>query len=129
MSMTEEEKTKCAAIIHTHAVLAAGGNAVPVPGLGVAVDTVAMTTMAMALSAVFGGSITESVAKSLAISAIKQQALQQPVKVIAKELSKLLPGLGQLVAPTISVVILEAAGWILADELSSKRPPVELRDL
>lgn len=63
MSMTEEEKTKCAAIIHTHAVLAAGGNAVPVPGLGVAVDTVAMTTMAMALSAVFGGSITESVAK------------------------------------------------------------------
>ena len=119
--MTDEENAKCHAIIHAHAVAAAGGNAVPVPGLGVAVDVVTMTTMCMALSAVFNSSIPENVAKGMAISAIKSTMLKQPIKTVAKELSKFIPILGSIVAPAVSVTMLEAAGWILANELDAKR--------
>ena len=121
MPMTEEEKSKCQKIIHGHAAAAAAGNLVPIPVLGLAADTVTMTTMAMALAAVFGGSITESVAKNMAINAVVATMKKQPVKVIAKEISKVVPVVGQLVAPTISVAMLEAAGWLLAEQLVDER--------
>ena len=121
MPMTEEEKSKCRKIIHGHAAAAAAGNLVPAPGLGIAVDTVTMTTMAMALASVFGGSITESVAKNMATSAIIATIKKQPLRVITKEISKVLPFIGQLVAPTVSVAMLESAGWLLADDLVAER--------
>lgn len=118
--MTQEDEAKCHAIIHSHAVAAGAGNVVPVPGLGVAADIVTMTTMTMALSGVFGGNISENVARSIAVATIKRTVLKQPIKTVAKELSKLIPGLGQVVAPTVSVTMLEAAGWAIAKELESK---------
>lgn len=118
--MTDDQKTKCHTIIHSHAVAAAAGNAAPVPGLGIAVDMVMMTTMAMSLCAVFGGNITQEAAKTLAIATLKNTALKQPIRVITRELSKLVPGLGQVVAPSIAVVMIEAAGWVLAGELETK---------
>lgn len=119
--MTESERSKCHTIIHTHAVAAGAGNLVPVPGVGIAADIVTMTTMAMTLASVFGGDIKESVAKNMAINAIKETALKQPIKVLTKELSKVIPILGQVVAPTISVAMLEAAGWLLAEQLDNER--------
>ncbi|MBR4904996.1 MAG: hypothetical protein IKZ53_10040 [Selenomonadaceae bacterium] len=128
MPITEKEKSKCRKIIHGHAAAAAAGNLVPIPAVGIAVDTVTMTTMAMALASVFGGSITEAVAKNMAINAIIATMKKQPIRVIAKEISKVVPVVGQLVAPSISVAMLESAGWILADELAaerdSKKPPL-----
>lgn len=121
MGMTQAERDKCSYIIHSNAAAAAAGNAIQVPGAGFATDTITMATMAMELCAVFGGSIPMRVAESLAIAAIKKEVLKQPIKVLAKEASKLVPGLGQVVAPAVSVAMLESAGWILADELSSKR--------
>ncbi len=121
MPMTDDDKSKCQKIIHGHAVAAAAGNLIPVPGVGLATDTVTMTTMAMALAAVFGGSITESVAKNMAINAIVATVKQQPVKVIAKEISKFVPIVGQLVAPSVSVAMLESAGWLLAQQLADER--------
>ncbi|MCR5662026.1 MAG: hypothetical protein K6G50_07855 [bacterium] len=118
--MTPEQKSKCEKIIHGHAAAAAAGNLIPVPGTGVAADIVTMTTMAMALSSVFGDKIPENVAKNLAIAAIKDTALKQPIKVLSKELSKFIPFLGQVVAPSISVAMLESAGWVLANELAEK---------
>ena len=126
--MTEQEKNKCRAIIHGHAVAAAAGNLIPIPGVGLAADTVTMTTMAMALAAVFGGSITESVAKNMAINAIVATIKKQPVKVISKEISKVVPIVGQLVAPSISVAMLESAGWLLAEDLSSRKKYTELEN-
>ncbi|WP_370554974.1 hypothetical protein [Edwardsiella tarda] len=120
--MNEEQRNRCSTIIHTHAVAAAAGNFIPVPGAGVATDTVAMTSMCMNLCAVFGGSISEEVAKGLAIVAIRDTVLKQPLKVLTKELSKLVPFLGQIVAPTISVTMLETAGWNLAQTLSERFP-------
>ena len=118
--MTEDQERKCHKIIHSHAVAGAAGNAVPVPGLGVATDMVTMTTMTMSLCAVFGGSLTEEAAKALAIATIKNTLLKQPIKTLTKELSKLIPFLGQVVAPSITVIMLEAAGWTLAKELEAK---------
>ncbi len=118
--MTNEQKKKCHAIIHGHAVAAAAGNVVPVPGLGVATDMVAMVTMTMSLCAVFGGNISKRAAETLAIAALKNTLLKQPIKTLTRELSKLIPGLGQIVAPSITVVMLEAAGWVLANELQQK---------
>lgn len=121
MPMTDEEKSKCRKIIHGHAVAGAAGNMVPVPGVGIAVDTVTMTTMAMMLASVFGGSITEAVAKNMATAAIIATIKKQPIKVISKEISKVLPFIGQLVAPSISVAMLESAGWLLAEDLAAER--------
>lgn len=118
--MTEDQKKQCHAIIHTAAVAAGGGNALPAPGLGIAVDVVAMTTMTMGLAAVFGGDLKEEMAKSVAIAALKNTMLKQPIKTITKEVSKLVPFLGQVVAPTISVAMIEAAGWTIAKDLAKK---------
>lgn len=121
MPMTDDELSKCKKIIHGHAAAAAAGNLVPIPGVGLAADTVTMTTMAMALAAVFGGSITEAVAKNMAINAIVATMKKQPVRLIAKEISKVVPLVGQLVAPSISVAMLESAGWLLAEDLATRR--------
>lgn len=115
--MTEEQKDKCHTIIHGHAVAAGAGNAVPVPGLGIAADVATMASMAMALSAVFGSSIPENVAKNLAIAALKRTALKQPIKTIGKEVGKLIPGVGSYFAAIVSVGMLEAAGWSMAEQL------------
>ncbi|MFY8299504.1 hypothetical protein AAEU28_12110 [Pseudoalteromonas sp. SS15] len=118
--MNKEQNQQCKYIIHSYATAAAAGNCVPVPGLGIATDVATMTLMCMQLSAVFGSNINDDVAKGLAIVALKQTTLKQPIKVITKELSKLAPFLGQLVAPAISVSMLETAGWNLANELHRK---------
>jgi len=118
--MTEEQKTKCKVIIHSHAVLCAGGNAVPAPGVGLAADITTMVSMAVQLAGVFGGDITKEAAKGLAVAALKKTALQQPIRVIAKELSKFIPGLGQVVAPTVGFGMAEAAGWAIANDLARK---------
>ena len=118
--MTEAQTKKCHIIIHTHAIACGGGNAVPVPGVGIAADLVAMTTMAMALAGVFGGSITEEAAKGMAVAALKRTALKQPIKTISKELSKVIPVLGQAFSATIAVAMCEAAGWAIANDMDVK---------
>ena len=118
--MTPEQKTKCHTIIHSHAAAIAGANVVPVPGLGIAADLVAMTTMTMSLAGVFGGSLTKEAAKGLAVASMKRTILKQPIRTAAREISKLIPGLGQIVAPTIGLAMAEATGWAIAKQLSAK---------
>lgn len=50
--MTEEQETRCHQIIHTHAVAAAAGNIVPIPGLGVAADIVIVNMLYFSYKAV-----------------------------------------------------------------------------
>ncbi|MBB1420792.1 hypothetical protein H5200_02520 [Pseudoalteromonas sp. SG43-7] len=115
--MNERQRNSCHAIIHTHATIAGAGNLMPVPGAGIAVDITTMTSMCMSLSSLFKGDISEEVAKGLAIAAIKETILKQPIKVLVKEVSKVIPLLGQLISPAISVAIIEAAGWSIANTL------------
>lgn len=119
--MTNEQKNQCHAIIHSAAVAAGGGNALPIPALGLAADTAALAGMAIGLASVFGQNIGESVAKAAAFDALKKAILRQPVKVIAKELSKLVPVFGSIFAATVSVGLVEAAGWSLANEFDAKQ--------
>jgi uncharacterized protein (DUF697 family) len=116
--MTEQQTRACHKIIHSAAVGAGAGNLAPVPGVGIAADMVAMTLMASSLAAVFGASISEEVAKGMAVTALKNTMLRQPIKVLAKELSKLIPFAGQLVAPAVSAGMIEAAGWALANDMA-----------
>lgn len=118
--MTEEQKNKCHIIIHSHAVACGAGNLVPIPGLGLAADLVTMTTMAVALAGVFGGSITQEVAKAMAVAALKRTTLKQPIKLISKEAAKIIPILGSAVGATVSVALLEATGWALANDMERK---------
>lgn len=117
LAMTSEQESKCAMIIHSAAAAAAAGNFLPLPGAGVAVDVIAMTGMTMSLAGIFGSNLPRSVAEGMAVTAIKEVALKQPIRMAAKELSKLIPGLGQIVAPSMSVAMLEAAGWSIAKQL------------
>ena len=121
--MTTTQQSKCKAIIHPAAAASGVGNLFPVPGVGVAADLIAMSLMAMQLAAVFGGSLTEEAAKAMAIASIKHTILKQPIRVLAKELSKLIPFLGQVVAPAISVAMVESAGWSMANELDRTFSP------
>ena len=118
--MTPEQEKKCSLIIHSAAAGAVAGNVVPVPGLGIAADVVAMTVMTTSLASVFGGRLTEEAAKGMVILTIKDTILKQPIKTLTKELSKIIPGLGQIVAPTITAGLIEAAGWAIAKDLERK---------
>lgn len=118
--MTPDQAQRCRTLIHAHAAGAALGNAVPIPGVGVAADTVALTLLAMSLCAVFGGNLSETTAKALAIAAVKNSMVNQPIKLLSRELSRFVPLLGQLVAPALSLAMLEAAGWALARELEDR---------
>ncbi len=124
MSMTAEQNTKCHTIIHTAAAAAGAGNLIPVPGTGVATDMVTMTVMTVSLAAVLGGNLSEEAARGLAFAAIKNTMLKQPIKTLTKELSKLVPFLGQIVAPAISVTLIEAAGWSIAEDLARRQQAV-----
>lgn len=119
--MTEEQRKKCHAIIHSCAAADGAGNLFPVPGTGFAADVVALTTMAMSLSAVFGKDMTKSVAKATAIAALKKATLKNPMKTLTKEASKLMPFGGQAVSCTISVAMAEAAGWSIAYDLDNDK--------
>lgn len=119
--MNKEQKSRCRKIIHGAAVLAGAGNLIPIPGTGVAADTVAMTTMAIGLASVFGASLTEEAARALAINSVRQTVLKQPVRIVAKEVTKFVPVLGMLIAPAVSIAILEAAGWSMAADLERRQ--------
>ena len=113
-NMTKREK--CHYIIHTHVAAAGGGNAVPIPGVGVAAGTAAMVIMAIGLALVFGQNIPKSTAKVMAVDALKKTLLKQPIKVITKELGKILPFFGSAFAATVSAGLVEAAGWALVGD-------------
>ena len=119
--MNENEKAKCHFIIHTATAAAAGGSAVPIPGLDVGADIAAMTTMAIGLASVFGQDLTAAAARGIAYGALKKLIMKQPAKYAVKSFAKFIPGIGTFVSAAISVALTEAAGWQLAEEFSTKR--------
>jgi uncharacterized protein (DUF697 family) len=117
-TLSEEQKSKCQKIIHSAAVCASAGNLVPVPGVGIAFDTIAVTSMAMSLATVFGANISEQVAKGLAVTAIKHTLLKHPIRILSKELSKLIPMVGTVISAGTSAILIEAAGWSIVNDMA-----------
>ena len=113
--MQPEEKEKCHYIIHTAAAAAAAGNLVPIPGAGVAADLTALVGMAISLAGVFGDNLTAAAAEAAVISEIKRQVLKRPLAYFAKNI----PGLNLILGPTVSFVLVEAAGWTLAEQFDA----------
>ena len=116
---TSNINNKCHAIIHTAAVACGAGNVVPVPGTGLAADSIALTSMAIALATLFGQNLTKSAAKAMAVSALKEQFLSHPLKFFGKELSKLVPFGGQALSAVVSAGLVETAGWSLFREFQT----------
>ena len=119
--MTNEEKSKCHIIIHAATAAAGAGNFVPIPGLGAAADMAAMTTMAISLASVFGEELTPAAARGMAYAALKKVIFNQPIKYAAKELVKFVPWIGSAFSAAVSVALMEAAGWQLAQEFDLER--------
>ncbi len=114
--MTDEQKNACHGIIHTHAAAAAGGNLVPVPGTGLAADIVALTTMTMALGAVFGKRVEQDMAINFVTVAIKDAAFRFGLTEAIKEtFGKLIPPLSS----AMSFAMLESVGWSIANKLDN----------
>jgi uncharacterized protein (DUF697 family) len=122
--MTRTQRHQCHRIIHSAALAAGAGNLLPVPGTGVAADMVAMTSMSVALGTVFGADLNKEAARGLALTTLKNTLLKQPIRTLSKELSKVLPLLGQLLAPTLSAGMIEAAGWSMAHDLAQRQKPL-----
>ena len=119
--MTNEEKSKCHIIIHAATAAAGAGNLVPIPGLGAAADMTAMTTMAISLASVFGEELTHAAARGMAYAALKKVIFKQPIKYAAKELVKFIPWIGSVFSAAVSVALMEAAGWQLAQQFDLER--------
>ena len=148
--MNNSEKSKCHAIIHSFAAASGAGNAIPTPGVGIAVDIGCMASMCMSLAAVFANDPTGAVTEGLLVATMKRlltkQALkelakqpkkkatkelakflakhiikQMSVKCAAKESSKMIPFIGALIASTLSVAMIEAEGWRLAKAMDAAR--------
>jgi uncharacterized protein (DUF697 family) len=119
--MTTEEKNKCHIIIHAATAASGAGNLVPIPGLGAAADMVTMTTMAISLASVFGEELTHAAARGMAYAALKKVIFKQPIKYAAKELVKFIPWIGSVFSAAVSVALMEAAGWQLAQQFDLER--------
>jgi uncharacterized protein (DUF697 family) len=118
--MTIEQRKKCHIIIHTSAAVAGAGNIVPIPGVGAAADMAVLTSMAIALAALFGQELSGAAARGAAYAALKRLIIKQPAKYAVKECGKTIPILGSAIAAVVSVGLAEAAGWQLADEFDRK---------
>jgi uncharacterized protein (DUF697 family) len=111
--MTKKQKEKCHQIIHTSAILAASTNAgVPVPSVGIVADIVTMTAMTVGLAAVFDAQLPENAAKGIALATLKKIVLKSPIK----GLLKMIP----YASAAVSISIIEAAGWSIANDLAKK---------
>ena len=116
-NMTKEQQVKCHQIIHSHAAVAAATNAgVPIPGVGIVADAVALTTMTVMLAAVFNESLTTTAAKGIAIAALKKTVLKAPIQSLIKILGKFIP----YASAAVSISIIEATGWMIANDLAKK---------
>lgn len=116
--MTEEQKKKCHAIIHTASAAAAsvGAGLAQVPGGDNALLTPIQLAMTISLGKVFDINLTESVAKaeiaSIAASTIGRTASQFLVGWI--------PVVGNAINATTAATLTESMGWLLAEHFSEQ---------
>lgn len=118
--MTERQHIRCKRIINSWAALAGAGNLTPIPGTGFAADITALAMMARELAEVFGEDKPASMAKGIAVAALKKAILKQPIKAAGKELCKFIPFAGQALSAGLSVGIAEATGWMMANDFAQK---------
>ena len=105
--MTEQQQSECAKIIHGAAVAAGGVGALPVPCSDVVGLVALQTSMVIALAKVFNIAMTNNMAEHIA----KQAVVYSAGKLIASNLTKLIPVFGSAVCATAAVGLTETFGW------------------
>lgn len=116
--MTNEQKKKCHAIIHTASTAAAGVGAglAQIPFSDNMVLIPIQVTMVISLGKVFGMSINESAA----MSALTTAATTTVGRGISQILIGWIPGVGNVINASTAAGLTEAAGWIIAKEFDNQ---------
>lgn len=116
--MTDNQKAKCHAIIHSASAAAGGVGAglAQVPGSDNLIITPIQLTMTISLGKVFDLTLGESAAKAALASA----AAATVGRTASQLLIGWLPGVGNLVNATTAGVLTETIGWILAKEFEKQ---------
>lgn len=112
--MTEEQKKKCHAIIHTASVAAAsvGAGLAQIPGSDNAAITPIQLTMTISLGKVFGISLSESTA----MAAIGSVAANTIGRTVSQFLVGWIPGIGNTINASTAAALTESMGWTLAKQ-------------
>ncbi len=116
IEISEEQRTKCQAIIHGAAGLsAAAGGIMLLPGSDSVAIMPVQVGMILALAKVFDVKINRAVAKSAAYSSFGT--------ILGKGASRLLaglvPGAGNVVRAGVAFSITEALGWAVVEQLQA----------
>ncbi|MCD7715317.1 MAG: hypothetical protein LUI39_02550 [Lachnospiraceae bacterium] len=116
--MTNNEKIKCNAIIHSASAEAAavGAGLAQVPGSDNLVITPIQLTMTIALGKVFGLNLSESAAKA----AVGSKAASTIGRTASQVLLGWVPGVGNVINAGTAAAITESMGWILAKEFEKE---------
>ena len=113
--MPKELQKNCHIAIHSATTAAAAAGAIPIPMSDAIPITAAQVAMIISLGKVFGISLSQSAAKSIASVVVTQQAGHA----IFANILKCIPGggvAGAVVGATTAATLTEALGWIVADD-------------
>ncbi len=120
--MTEEQRNKCHAIIHTASVTAGGiGVAtakVPVPGAGSAALVPVQAAMIVSLGVVFHVSLDKSVATTILSEVIASQAGKAIANTALGFVGGKIPFAGEAISGTVAAGMTESLGWLIADNFA-----------
>lgn len=112
--MTDEQKKKCHAIIHTAstAAAAAASGLAQIPGSDNAVLTPIQLTMIISLGKVFEKSLSQAAAKA----ALGSAAASTVGRTATQFLVGWIPAIGNAINATTAASLTEALGWTIAKE-------------
>ena len=116
--MTDTQKAKCHAIIHSASASAAavGAGLAQIPCSDNAVITPIQLTMTISLGRVFGLELTESAARA----AVASVAAATVGRTVSQILIGWIPIAGNLVNAGTAATVTEAIGWLLAEGFASQ---------
>ena len=113
--MPKEMQKKCHIAIHSATTAAAAAGAIPIPMSDAIPITAAQAAMIISLGKIFGISLSQSSAKTIASVVVTQHA----GRAIFTNILKCTPGgnlVGAVVGATTAAALTEALGWIVADD-------------
>ena len=114
--MPKNLEKKCHLAIHSATTAAAAAGAIPIPMSDAIPITATQIGMIIQLGKIFGITLSQAAAKSIAGVTLTQQA----GRALVANLLKAIPGVGAVlggaISATTAAVLTEALGWIVADD-------------
>jgi len=125
VNMPNDIKVKCHAAIHSATVAAGAAGVLPIPFSDTIPITAAQIGMIMALGKVFGVTLSDGVAKSIAGVVLAQGV----GRTLFTNALKLIPGAGSLAGAVIASTVTEGLGWLVADDFFRMSQGQEPKDI